>query len=69
MTAIQTGKVKWFNDIKGWGFIEVDGSQDVFVHYSSIRNEGYKTLAEGQPVRFEMVETPKGPQAQNVALI
>jgi len=69
MTAIQTGKVKWFNDIKGWGFIEVDGSRDVFVHYSSIRNEGYKTLAEGQPVRFEMVETPKGPQAQNVALI
>ena len=69
MTAVQTGKVKWFNETKGWGFIEVDGSQDVFVHYSSIRNEGYKTLAEGQPVRFEMIETPKGPQAQNVAPI
>ena len=65
--TIKTGKVKWFNDTKGWGFIEVDGSQDVFVHYSSIQKEGYKSLAEGQPVRFEMVETPKGPQAQNVA--
>ena len=69
MAAIQTGKVKWFNDIKGWGFIELDGSRDVFVHYSSIQKEGYKTLAEGQPVEFEMVETPKGPQAQNVAPI
>ena len=65
----QTGKVKWFNDAKGWGFIEVDGSRDVFVHYSAIQKEGYKTLAEGQNVRFELVETPKGPHAQNVALI
>ena len=70
MTAArEQGVVKWFNDTKGWGFIEVDGSQDVFVHYSSIQKEGYKTLAEGQPVRFEMIETPKGPQAQNVAPI
>ena len=69
MTAVQTGKVKWFNDTKGWGFIELDGSRDVFVHYSSIQKEGYKTLAEGQPVEFEMVETPKGPQAQKVAPI
>ena len=65
--AVQTGKVKWFNDSKGWGFIELDGSQDVFVHYSAIQKEGYKTLAEGQAVQFELIETPKGPQAHNVA--
>ncbi len=66
---MQTGKVKWFNDAKGWGFIEVNGSRDVFVHYTAIESEGYKSLSEGQVVQFELVETPKGPQAHKVALI
>lgn len=63
---METGKVKWFNDSKGWGFISVNGSRDVFVHYSAIESEGYKSLVEGQQVEFEMVETPKGPQAHKV---
>ena len=63
---METGKVKWFNDSKGWGFISVNGSRDVFVHYSAIESEGYKSLVEGQKVEFEMVETPKGPQAHKV---
>jgi CspA family cold shock protein len=60
------GKVKWFNDAKGFGFIEREGGPDVFVHFSSIQGEGYKSLAEGQEVNFELVDGPKGPQAQNV---
>lgn len=61
------GKVKWFNENKGYGFIErEDGSGDVFVHFSAIQQEGFKTLAEGQEVEFDIVEGEKGPQAANV---
>ena len=60
------GKVKWFNDKKGYGFIAQEGGRDVFVHYSNIKQDGYKTLAEGQDVSFEIVDGPKGPQAINV---
>jgi len=64
---MQTGKVKWFSDAKGYGFIEVAGRRDIFVHFSAIQKEGYKTLAEGQDVEFEIVDGAKGPQAANVA--
>jgi len=60
------GKVKWFNQEKGFGFIERAGGDDVFVHFSAIQEEGFKTLAEGQEVEFEIVEGPRGPQAANV---
>lgn len=60
------GRVKWFNDHKGFGFIEREEGPDVFVHYSSITGEGYKSLTEGQEVTFELVDGAKGPQAQNV---
>ncbi len=60
------GKVKWFNNNKGYGFIEQEAGGDVFVHYSAIAEEGYKTLREGQPVEFEVRQGPKGPQAENV---
>lgn len=63
---MQHGKVKWFSDAKGYGFIEVDGRKDLFVHYSAIQNEGYKTLAEGQDVEFEIEDGDKGPQAAQV---
>jgi CspA family cold shock protein len=64
---MSTGKVKWFNESKGYGFIEPDGGgRDVFVHYSAIQGEGYKTLSEGQPVEFEVTQGDKGPQAANV---
>jgi len=61
-----TGKVKWFNNAKGYGFIGQDGGSDVFVHYTAIVAEGYKTLQEGDPVEFEIVQGQKGPQAANV---
>jgi len=61
------GKVKWFNDQKGYGFIaKDDGSGDVFVHFSSISGEGFKSLAEGDAVEFEVVDSEKGPKASNV---
>ena len=61
-----TGKVKWFNNAKGYGFIEREGGSDVFVHYSAIQGSGFRSLEEGQPVEFEIVDGPKGPQAGNV---
>jgi CspA family cold shock protein len=60
------GTVKWFNSTKGYGFIEVEGSDDVFVHYSAIRGEGYRNLEEGQQVEFSVEIGPKGPQASEV---
>jgi CspA family cold shock protein len=64
------GKVKWFNEGKGFGFIEQEnGGKDVFVHFSAIQDEGFKTLREGQEVSFDVVEGPKGPQATNVQKI
>ncbi|MFD1678134.1 cold-shock protein [Alicyclobacillus fodiniaquatilis] len=63
---MQEGIVKWFNSEKGFGFIEVEGGEDVFVHFSAIQSNGFKTLDEGQRVEFEIVEGPKGPQAANV---
>ena len=62
-----TGTVKWFDSKKGYGFIlPEDGSSDVFVHYTAIQGEGFKTLAEGQKVNFDLIDGPKGPQASNV---
>jgi len=63
------GKVKWFNPEKGYGFIEIEEGNDVFVHYSEIKEEGFKTLEEGQEVEFEIVEGNRGPQAANVVKI
>jgi CspA family cold shock protein len=64
---VPTGTVKWFNESKGYGFIKPDdGAKDVFVHYSAIVAEGFKTLREGQAVSYEIQETPKGPAAGNV---
>ncbi len=60
------GTVKWFNASKGFGFIEQDNGNDVFVHHSAIQGEGYKSLDEGQRVSFDIVEGPKGPAAENV---
>ena len=61
-----SGTVKWFNESKGFGFIATEGSEDVFVHYASIQGDGFKTLAEGDDVSFEVEEGPKGPKAINV---
>lgn len=63
------GRVKWFNNEKGYGFIEYKENEDVFVHYSAIEVDGYKTLSEGQLVEFKLVETSKGYQALNVRLV
>ncbi|MBS4194438.1 cold-shock protein [Lederbergia citri] len=63
---MQNGKVKWFNNEKGYGFIEVEGGEDIFVHFTAIQGEGFKTLEEGQEVSFEVVEGNRGPQAANV---
>ena len=61
-----TGKVKWFNNAKGYGFIEREGGSDVFVHYSAIQGSGFRSLSEGQTVEFDIVDGPKGKQAANV---
>ncbi|MBA2173930.1 cold-shock protein [Halobacillus locisalis] len=63
---MQNGTVKWFNAEKGYGFIQVEGGNDVFVHFSAINEEGFKSLEEGQEVTFEIVEGDRGPQAANV---
>ncbi|MBI2877907.1 MAG: cold-shock protein [Candidatus Tectomicrobia bacterium] len=64
-----TGKVKWFNDSKGYGFIEQETGEDVFVHYSAIKEDGYKSLTAGQEVQFDVIEGPKGLQADNVTKV
>jgi CspA family cold shock protein len=64
--ATATGHVKWFNDAKGYGFIAREDGPDVFVHYSAIQGDGFRSLAEGQTVQFEITEGPKGLQATNV---
>jgi CspA family cold shock protein len=67
VSIMSTGKVKWFNESKGYGFIEPEGGgRDVFVHFSAIQGDGYKTLSEGQTVEFEVIQGEKGPQASNV---
>ncbi len=67
--SVTTGQVKWFNETKGFGFLEQENGPDVFVHFSSIQSEGFKTLAEGQKVQFEIQDGQKGPQAANVQVI
>ena len=64
-----TGTVKWFKDEKGFGFIQQDGGEDVFVHHTAIQSEGFRTLAEGQKVEFDVTRGPKGLQAQNVRVV
>jgi CspA family cold shock protein len=68
---MQLGKVKWFNNAKGYGFIvdEADESTDLFVHYSAIQGDGYKSLKAGDQVSFELADTPKGPQARNITAL
>jgi cold shock protein len=66
--VMATGKVKWFDTKKGFGFIQQEGGADVFVHYSSVGGDGFKNLEEGQNVEFELVDSPKGPKASNVVV-
>ena len=69
MDQLVTGVVKWFNDEKGFGFIQQEGQKDVFVHFSAINGNGRKTLLEGQKVEFNITEGQKGPQAANVSIV
>ena len=69
MSDKTTGKVKWFNEAKGFGFIEQESGPDVFVHFSAITGEGFKTLTEGQKVEFTVTQGQKGPQAENVKAV
>ena len=69
MSNTVKGTVKWFNESKGFGFIEQASGPDVFVHFSAIKSEGFKTLAEGQQVEFTVSQGPKGPQAENVVAL
>jgi len=69
MAERETGTVKWFDNAKGFGFIVRESGDDVFVHFSSIRGEGYRSLEEGQQVEFEVVQGQKGPQAQDVVAV
>lgn len=70
MTDRKTGTVKWFNNVRGYGFItEAEGTEDIFVHYRSIRAEGYRSLAEGQNVEFQLQQGDKGLQAEDVVLV
>ncbi len=63
---MSNGKVKWFNEVKGYGFITMDEGDDLFVHYSAIKGEGFRTLTQGEGVEFDVTDGPKGPQAVNV---
>lgn len=67
--SVRTGKVKWFNEAKGFGFIQQDEGPDVFVHFRAINAQGFKTLAEGQRVQFTVTQGQKGPQAENVTVV
>ena len=67
--ATSKGRVKWFNETKGFGFIEQEGGKDVFVHFSAIQGQGFKTLEEGQAVEFEIEDGQKGPQAANLTVL
>jgi cold shock protein len=69
MQATMQGKVKWFNERKGFGFIEAESGSDVFVHFSAIQDSGFKSLAEGQSVSFDVQDGPKGPSAANVKTV
>lgn len=69
MADRETGSVKWFNDSKGYGFIEREQGEDIFVHFRAIRGEGYRTLEDGQKVEFDVVSSDKGPQAQDVMVV
>ncbi|CUA85254.1 cold-shock protein [Pseudidiomarina woesei] len=69
MSTTVTGTVKWFNESKGFGFIEQQGGADVFAHFSAISGNGFKTLAEGQRVSFSITQGPKGPQAENIVAL
>ncbi|AGU59288.1 cold-shock protein [Vibrio anguillarum] len=69
MANTVTGTVKWFNETKGFGFIQQENGPDVFAHFSQIKGDGFRTLAEGQKVEFEVAQGQKGPQAENIRLV
>lgn len=69
MNSPVQGQVKWFNDAKGFGFLTTDTGKDIFAHYTAIPGEGFKTLAEGARVEFEVLETERGPQAANIRVV